>query len=170
MDFAEQRYSRLSVEIQLMLGHIDEVVLCRVPLPVDRLQRERMLVGQKFQTRVGETLSNAGIESNGLLVERRAGVVLGEHVLEHRVGMFDGGHRLIDELTDGGLPRLVLQTRPARPGRHPENIFGDVLVAVLGRVFTPFSSHGRLTPFERIGDVFQKEESKDDVLVLGSIH
>ena len=102
------------------------------------------------------------------LVERRPGVVAGQHVLERRVLTLDGGHRLIDGQADGGLPRLRPQIRPASFGRRPED--GDVLVATLGGVLAPLGENGRVALFEGVGDVLQEEEAEDDVLVFGGVH
>ena len=41
-----------------------------------------------------------------LLVERRAGVVLGQYVLERRIVALNAGHGVIDDLADGGLAAL----------------------------------------------------------------
>ena len=66
-----------------------------------------------------------------LLVEGRAGVVLGRHVLERRVVALDRGHGVVDELADGGLPGLCLEMAPARLVRDPEDVLRAVLVRVL---------------------------------------
>ena len=66
------------------------------------------------------------------LVERGAGVVLGQHAFEGGVVALDAGHGVVDELADGGLLRLGLEVRPARFGRHPEDVERPVLVRVLG--------------------------------------
>ena len=60
--------------------------------------------------------------------------------------------------------------RPARLGRHPEDVLGDVLVAVLSGVFAPLREHARAALLEGIGDVLQEDQSEDDVLVLGGVH
>ena len=43
-----------------------------------------------------------------LFVQRRAGVVLGQHVVERRVVALDPGHGVVNELTDGGFALPVL--------------------------------------------------------------
>ena len=71
------------------------------------------------------------------LVQGGPGVVLGQHVLEGRVVLLDGGHGVVDGGADGGLVGLGLQDRPAGVGRHPEDVLGDVLVPVLGGCSSP---------------------------------
>ena len=89
-----------------------------------------------------------------LLVEGGAGVVLGQHVLERGVVALDAGHGAVHELADGGLARLGLQMSPAGLRRHPEDVLGDVLVAVLGSFGSPFGQNRRMALLEGIGDVF----------------
>ena len=60
--------------------------------------------------------------AEALLVERRAGVVLGQHALERGVVALDGDHGVVDELADGRLLGLGLEVRPARLRRHPEDV------------------------------------------------
>ena len=69
-----------------------------------------------------------------------------------------------------GLARLGLQMRPAGLRRHPEDVLGDVFVAVLGGLGAPFGQNRRMALLEGVGDVFQKDEPQDDVLVLGRVH
>ena len=67
---------------------------------------------------------------------------------------------------------------------HPEDVLGDVLVAVfedrcpcglvLGEVVRVGYSARRLvkpgaTPLERVGDVLQEEKAEEEVLVLGGL-
>ena len=105
------------------------------------------------------------------LVERGAGVVLGQHALERRVVALDAGHRVVDELADGGLAGLRLQVRPARLGRHPEDVLGAVLVGVLGVGALRLLGHElRVLLLEGVGDVLEEDQAEDDVLVLGGVH
>src|SRR5438552_2665517 len=48
------------------------------------------------------------------LIEPWAPIVLGQHALERRVIALDGAHRIVYQLADGGLGRVVLKMRPAR--------------------------------------------------------
>jgi hypothetical protein len=109
--------------------------------------------------------------AQALLVERRPGVVFGEDTLKRRVVALDPCHSVVDQLADRRLLGLGLEVGPARPGRNPEDVVGPVLVAVLG-----ISALGLLTDelrvlfFEGVGDVFQEDQAKGDVLILGGIH
>ena len=84
---------------------------------------------------------------------------------------FDPGHRLVDELADGRLLCLGLEMCPAGLGRHPEDVLGAVLVRVLrvGALF-PFAFEEGVPLLESIGDVFQEEETENDMLVFGRVH
>ena len=105
------------------------------------------------------------------LVERGAGVVLGQHALERRVVALDAGHRVVDELADGGLLGLRLQVRPARLGRHPEDVLRAVLVGVLGvGALRLLGFELRVLLLEGVGDVLEEDQAEDDVLVLGGVH
>ena len=106
-----------------------------------------------------------------LLVERRTGVFLGQHILQHRVVPLDPGHRLVDELPDGGLPRLRLEMAPARLARYPEDAHRPVLVRILWVSTLALLAYELGVPFlECIGDVLEEDQAQDDVLVLRRIH
>jgi hypothetical protein len=109
--------------------------------------------------------------AEALLVETRAGVVLGQHVLQRHVVALDRGHRVIDELADRGLRSARLKVRPACLLRHPEDARGAVLVRVLG-VGALGLLRGELgvLRLEGVGDVLEEDEAEDDVLVLGRVH
>ena len=109
--------------------------------------------------------------AESLRVERGAGVVLRQHVLEHGVVALDRGHGIVDQPADGGLPGLCLEMRPPRLRRHPEDVLRAVLVRVLriGPV-RPFGFQTDVPFLEGIGDVFQEDEAEDHVLVLGRVH
>ena len=59
---------------------------------------------------------------------------------------------------------------PAGLLRHPEDILGNIFVSVLGGLPAPFGQNRRMALLEGIGDIFQKDKSEYDVLVLGGIH
>ena len=109
--------------------------------------------------------------SQASLVQRGAGVVFGQHVLQCRVVTLDGGHCVVDRPSYGGLSRLGLDVGPTRLGRHPEDALGAVFVRVFGictvgdLVLQP--GVGLL---ECVGDVLEEDEAEDDVLVLGGVH
>ena len=67
-----------------------------------------------------------------MLVEGRAGVVLGEDALEARVVALDGDHGVVHVLADLGELGLALEMTPAGLGRNPEDVLGAVFVRVLG--------------------------------------
>ena len=105
------------------------------------------------------------------LVERGAGVVLGQHALERRVVALDAGHGVVDELADGRLAGLRLQVRPARLGRHPEDALGAVLVGILGvGALRLLGDELGVMLLEGVGDVLEEDQPEDDVLVLGGVH
>lgn len=109
--------------------------------------------------------------AEALFVERRTGIILGQHALQGKFFALDRGHGLVYELPDGGLLSLSLQVRPARFSRHPE----DVLRAVFVWVFRSCTLGAfRLEPggllLEGKGDVFEKDEPEHGLLVLGSVH
>lgn len=69
------------------------------------------------------------------------------------------------------LPGLRLEMRPARLGRHPEDVLGAVLVGILrigALILLGFQP--RVHFLERIGDVFEEDQAQDDVIVFGGIH
>ena len=88
-----------------------------------------------------------------------------------RVVALDGGHRVVHELPDIGLPGLGLETAPARLRRHPEDVLGPVLVGVL-RIGTLvlLALESGVHLLEGVRDVLEEDEPEDDVLVLGRIH
>src|SRR5690606_15014258 len=74
-----------------------------------------------------------------------------------------------DQGADGGLLGVGLQVRPARLLRHPEHVFCQVCVAVLGggRVF----GEQCLVPgLLAVGDVLEEDEPQHHVLVVGRLH
>jgi hypothetical protein len=105
------------------------------------------------------------------LVQRRPRVVLRQHALQRGVVPLDAFHRIVHEPSDGGLPRLRLEVRPARLRRHPEDVLGAVLVRVL-RVGAAalLRDELRVCLLEGVGDVLQEDQAEDDVLVLGGVH
>ena len=69
-----------------------------------------------------------------------------------------------------GRPSLRLELGPTGLRWHPEDVLGDVFVAVLRGVFAPLVEHCRTAFFEGVGDVLQEDEAKDNVLVLSCVH
>lgn len=104
-----------------------------------------------------------------MLVEAGAGVVLGQHAFEARVVALDGDHEVVRGLADGGLLGAGLEVRPAGIGGHPENILRLVFIRILGirALVIPLPGEELGAVFlEGVGDVFQENQAKDDVLVL----
>ena len=94
--------------------------------------------------------------AEAILIERGAGVIFRQNAFQTRVVALDRDHRVIDDLADGRLLRAVLEISPARSGRHPENIFGSVLVGIFGiraGVFAFACDQLRVVLFETVGDV-----------------
>ena len=108
-----------------------------------------------------------------MLVERGAGVFFREDAFQARVVALDRDHGVIDDLADLGLLGAVLEVRPTRAGRNPEDVLGFVFVRVfgIGAGVVAFASEQRRVVFlEGIGDVFEEDEAEDDVLVFGRVH
>ena len=103
------------------------------------------------------------------LVQGGSGVVLGQHVLEHRVIPFDGRHCIVNQPTDGGLTGLALERLPPSLARNPEDTLGTVLIWVLGvgaLILLRFQLYVGF--LEGIGDVLEENQTENDVLVLGA--
>ncbi len=106
-----------------------------------------------------------------LLVQRRAGIVLGQHALECRVIALDRSHGVIHKLADGGLFGLCPKVCPARLGRHPEDIHGTVFVGVFGvSPLSTLSLERRMMLLKGVRNIFEEDQAEDNVFVLGSIH
>jgi hypothetical protein len=119
-----------------------------------------------------------------LLIERRTGVVYGEHALQHGILFLDRSQRIVDDLADSRLLGIVLQIRPARFLRNPEYIFGGVFISIFGDflarlgffdvVFalriSGFLQEMSVLLFKSIGDVLEENQTEDDVFVFGGIH
>jgi len=111
--------------------------------------------------------------AQAVLVEAGACVFLGQDALEARVVALDGHHGVVHHLADGGLLGVGLQVRPAAFLGHPEDVFGFVLVFVFGvgtRVVTLARDQLGMVLVEGIGDVLEKDEAEDDVLVFRRVH
>ena len=103
------------------------------------------------------------------LVQRRARVVLGENALELDVVALDGLHRIVHQLADARLLGALLQVGPPCLGGHPEDVLGQVLVAVLG-LGVVVDGQPVVHLHERIGDVLEEDQPEHDVLVLRRVH
>ncbi len=98
-------------------------------------------------------------------------VLLRQDALQRLVVALDGDHGVVDELADRRLLGGGLKGRPPRFLRDPEDVLGEVFVAVFGVGAVLLVGHeGRVLLLEGIGDVLQEDEAEDDVLVLGRVH
>ena len=100
-------------------------------------------------------------------------IVLGQDAFQAGVVAFDGDHGIVHGLADGGLLGVGLEVGPAGFAGHPEDVLGAVLVLVLGvgtGVVTLASHELGAVILERVGDVLQEDEAKDNVLVLRRVH
>ena len=68
------------------------------------------------------------------------------------------------------LSRLRPQMRPTGLRRHPEDVLGGVLVAVLGGILAELGQDRGMAFLEGVGDVLQEDQAEHDVLVLGGVH
>ncbi len=105
------------------------------------------------------------------LVQVGPRVVLGQHALEAHVVALDSGHRIVHQLANGGLLRVLLEVVPSRLRRHPEDIVSPVLVRVL-RVcsLSLLGNEFRVALLESVRNIFEEDEPEDDVLVLRCVH
>jgi hypothetical protein len=111
--------------------------------------------------------------AKAVFVEAGAGVVLGQDALEARVVALDGDHGVVHGLADGGLLGAGLEVGPAGIGGHPEDVLGLVFVRVLGIGSGVVALTGEelgAVLLEGVGDVFEEDEAKDDVLVFRRVH
>ena len=104
-----------------------------------------------------------------MLVERGAGVFFREDAFQARVVALDRDHGVVDDLADLGLLGAVLEIGPARAGWNPENIFRAILIGIF-RVGAFSLREVYVFFLERVGDVFEKDQAEDDVLVFGRVH
>ena len=92
------------------------------------------------------------------LVERWAGVILGQHAFERRVVALDPRHGVVYQLTNRRLLGLGLQMLPAGLGGHPEDVVRAILVGVFGvSAFDLLGFEVRVVLLEGVGDVLQED-------------
>ena len=69
-----------------------------------------------------------------------------------------------------GVFGLALQVAPAGVGRHEEDVFGAVFVAVFGvGAHVCFADQLGVQALEGVGDVAQEDQAEDDVFVFGGV-
>lgn len=107
--------------------------------------------------------------AQAVLIERFAGVVLGQDALERRVLFLNGEHGFIQQLANGGLLGAGLELGPAGGFGHPKDVFGGVFVAVFG-VRVRLFLQGLEPLLEGVGDVLEENEPEDDVLIVPRVH
>ena len=107
-----------------------------------------------------------------------AGIIAWELPFQVRVVALDCKDGVVDEGSDVRARRLILQAGPTCFGWHPEDSLGGVLVAALQQQIElratdslsfQFASEFVAARLKRVGDVLQKEQAENNVLVLGSI-
>ena len=119
---------------------------------------------------VGEQLDDL---AEPRLVQFRPGVVLGQDALEARVLGFEVEHRLVDQRADRRVRArgVALEEVPSSARRRPEDVVGDIEVALVGEIALLRVGKGLLAPLlEAVGYVFEKDQAKRDVLVFGGVH
>src|SRR5690606_9020528 len=93
-------------------------------------------------------------------------------------------HGIVDEDADFGLFGVVLEVAPAGLWGDPEDVVGEVFVAVLDDAVAVLLFPGVILAggvggealqflpllLERVGDVLEEDEAEDDVLVLRGVH
>ena len=103
------------------------------------------------------------------LVQRRAGVILGQHALERGVPGLDRQHGVVDVLADSRQFGPGSQVRPAGLPRNPEDVLGEVLFRVLGVSRFLLQKLGPLC-LGGVGDVLEKDQAERDMLVVRRLH
>ena len=117
-------------------------------------------------------------------VEAGPGVIARQHAFERRILALNRAHRVVNDFADLGRFGFGLDGVPAGFGRQPEDIRGEIFVAILGGVGAlrfvldePFAlgigeAEQQLLAFflEGVGDVFQEDQAEADVLVFGGVH
>ena len=117
-------------------------------------------------------------------VEAGPGVIARQHAFERGILALNRAHRIVNDLADLRRLGLGLDGVPAGFGRQPEDIRGEIFVAILGGfgalrfvLDEPFAlgigeAEQQLLAFflEGVGDVFQEDEAEADVLVFRGVH
>src|SRR5579864_6941290 len=104
-----------------------------------------------------------------MLVQCWTGVVLGKHSFKLWVVFLNSQHSLINDLANFSLFGIGLKMWPAGLLGHPEDVSSGVLVTVFG-IGVLFLLQLGVPFFKGVGNVLKKDQPKDDVLVLGSVH
>ena len=107
--------------------------------------------------------------SEFLLVQFRTGEVLRENAFEAVVLLLNKSHRLINFDADFGGMSIRSNHLPTSILRNPEYALAGIFIFIL---FHPIALCYKfiMTLLEPVRDILQKDESKNHMLVLGSIH
>jgi hypothetical protein len=109
--------------------------------------------------------------AEALFVEAGADVILGQHAFERGIVSFDRAHGVVHESADRRLRRARFQMGPSRLLRNPEDARGLVLVWVFGiGALSALSIEFGMFGFEGVRDVFEEDQTEDDMLVLRRVH
>jgi hypothetical protein len=109
--------------------------------------------------------------AESLFVEADAGEVPGQHALERRVVALDLGHRGVNDGADLWLRSIGPQKSPARSLGNPEDAGGGVFVGIFGvGTLRLLRFELGVLRLECVGNVLEKNQAEDDVLVLRRVH
>ena len=105
--------------------------------------------------------------SQNLFVQVGAGVIFGQHAFESFVVGFDSPHGVVDDDADFRFVGGGSDFCPAGGFRYKENVFFKIGIGV---IFKTVAFQNKLIVFflESGGNVFQENQSDDDVAVFGS--
>jgi hypothetical protein len=169
------RREELTTELAFGVGELTQHVL------EDATENIQTVVFFCRQILVGEQIDEA---AEGRRRQLTAGVILGQNALERRVLFLDGFHGVVNATADVGLLCRVAQVTPPVAFGDPEDPVTRVFVTVfeqcracgVGRCeeLGAFVARERveLEPLllEHIGDVLEKDQTENHVLVLGGVH
>ena len=123
------------------------------------------MVRVRIRSRLGGRKRNVADQIDELaesrLVESGPCVLLGQYAFERWVVPLDAGHCVVHDLADRRLAGLRFQVRPARFGRHPEDVLGAIFVGVFRvRAARLLGDELRVLLLERIRDVLEEDETQ----------
>ena len=115
---------------------------------------------------IGEEVYNI---TKALLVQFRTSEIFGKDALQSVILLLDKAHGLIDLDSDFRGVGIGRDNFPASLLRYPENALAGVLVLILLHSIA-FCNEFLITLLESVGDIFQKNKTENNMLILGSIH
>ncbi len=139
------------------------------------------VLGAAFPVTEPDSADEVDQLAKAMLVQRGPGVILGQDALERvlaglvlrLVRLLNRIHGIVHDLADGRLLGVRLEKRPTCFFRHPEDVFGPVFVRVfrIGPGIITFTRNEFGTVFlEAVGNVFEEDQPKDDMLVFRRVH